>query len=225
MTLSVAVWLVILGALVMANLPFALDRPLAAWGWARSQGAASGLRWLRCAVFLAGVALWSYATLWLVGGAFAGGGSTAGLFLVKLLISVGVMAAWLYWPGLPGKAAAASDGASPIAGMASAAAASADTPTAPGGVRSAQPANPAQAAAARQPARRTLLNPKPFIDRLLEVLVGYVLVGTLGNALELNLGNAFTQGWEFYAVTLALFLVLAYPGFVWRYMLKSRRHH
>lgn len=175
MTLSVAVWLVILSALVMANLPFVLDRPLAAWGWAGSQGSGSGLRWLRCLAFLAGVALWSYGTLALVGGAFAGGGSTAGLFFVKLVISVCVMAAWLYWPGLPRRV-------------------------------------PVQSA-------------KPFIDRLLEVLIGYVLVGTLGNALELNLGNAFTQGWEFYAVTLALFLVLAYPGFVWRYMLKSRRHH
>lgn len=202
MTLSVAVWLVILSALVMANLPFVLDRPLAAWGWAGSQGSGTGLRWLRCLVFLAGVALWSYGTLALVGGAFAGGGSTAGLFLVKLLISVFVMAAWLYWPGLPGRAA----GAAANAGAAS----SVD----------AAPSSPARSAA-RAPAQPA----KPFIDRFLEVLIGYVLVGTLGNALELNLGNAFTQGWEFYAVTLALFLVLAYPGFVWRYMLKSRRHH
>jgi hypothetical protein len=201
MTLSVAVWLVIFSALVMANLPFVLDRPLAAWGWAVTQGSGSGSRWLRCLVFLAGVALWSYGTLALVGGAFAGGGSTAGLFFVKLLISVLVMAAWLYWPGLPVRTAGAASGAGALAADAS-------------------PSSPVRAA------RRRSVGPvKPFIDRLLEVLVGYVLVGTLGNALELNLGNAFTQGWEFYAVTLALFLVLGYPGFVWRYMLKARRHH
>ena len=82
----------------------------------------------------------------------------------------------------------------------------------------------AGAAAARHPGSRLSgAGAKSFFDRLLEVLVGYVLVGTLGFALELNLGNAFPQRWEFYAVTLALFLVLGYPGFVWRYMLR-RRH-
>jgi hypothetical protein len=189
MTLSVAVWVVILGALVMANLPFVLDRPLAAWGWAGSQGGGAALRWLRCIGFLAGVAVWSWGTLALVGGAFAGGGGSAGLFFIKLLISVLIMAGWLYWPG-SGQAPAASG-----------------------------------AASGRAPAARGSASlAKPFIDRFLEVLIGYVLVGTLGNALELNLGNAFTQGWEFYAVTLALFLVLGYPGFVWRYMLKQRAH-
>ena len=203
MTLSVAVWMVILSALIMANLPFVLDRPLAPWGWSVGQGQASGLRWLRCLGFLAGVAVWSWGTLQLVGGAFAGGGNTAGLFFVKLLISVAIMVGWLYWPGARKVAAAAEPSPPPAADAA-----------------------PSAAAIARQAAsQRVKASVKPFIDRFLEVLIGYVLVGTLGNALELNLGNAFTQGWEFYAVTLALFLVLAYPGFVWRYMLKQRGHH
>ncbi|WP_424257632.1 DUF2818 family protein [Castellaniella sp.] len=81
----------------------------------------------------------------------------------------------------------------------------------------------AAAGAASAAAPRRVGYVKSFFDRLLEVLVGYVLVGTLGFALELNLGNAFPQRWEFYAVTLALFLVLGYPGFVWRYMLRRRR--
>jgi len=200
MTLSVAVWLVIFSALVMANLPFVLDRPLAAWGWAGSQGGRAALRWLRCGVFLAGVALWSWGTLSLVGGSFAGGGSSAGLVFVKLLASVLILVGWLYWPG----ARSAAPAAEPAA-----------TTARPGG-----------AAQVRRPVARVSAGSiKPFIDRFLEVLIGYVLVGTLGNALELNLGNSFTQGWEFYAVTLALFLVLGYPGFVWRYMLKARRHH
>ncbi|HYE40907.1 MAG TPA: DUF2818 family protein [Ramlibacter sp.] len=58
--------------------------------------------------------------------------------------------------------------------------------------------------------------------RLLELLVLYVLVGALARLLESNIGGSFAQGWEFYAVTVPLFLVLAFPGFVLRYL---RRHH
>jgi hypothetical protein len=75
----------------------------------------------------------------------------------------------------------------------------------------------------RGPAAAGAAPAKSVIDRFLEVLVGYVLIGTLGFTMELDLGNAFPQRWEFYAVTLALFLVLGYPGFVWRYMLQRRR--
>lgn len=64
---------------------------------------------------------------------------------------------------------------------------------------------------------------KSVFVRLLELLTFYVLVGVLGFALEANLGNRFPQGWEFYAITLCLFLVLGYPGFVWRYLMKRRR--
>ena len=64
---------------------------------------------------------------------------------------------------------------------------------------------------------------KSFFERLLELLVFYGLVGVLGFSLEANLGNRFEQGWEFYAITLSLFLVLGYPGFVWRYLMKRRR--
>ena len=63
---------------------------------------------------------------------------------------------------------------------------------------------------------------KSFFERLLELLMFYALVGVLGFALEANLGNRFEQGWEFYAITLSLFLVLGYPGFVWRYLMKRR---
>jgi Protein of unknown function (DUF2818) len=64
---------------------------------------------------------------------------------------------------------------------------------------------------------------KPFWVRLLEILVCYVLVGALGFAFEANLGNRFAQGWEFYTITFSLYLVLAYPGFVYRYLLRVRR--
>ena len=66
---------------------------------------------------------------------------------------------------------------------------------------------------------------KSFFERLLEVLVFYALVGALGFALEANMGNSFSQTWEFYAITLCLFLVLGYPGFVYHYLLRRGRHH
>jgi hypothetical protein len=60
---------------------------------------------------------------------------------------------------------------------------------------------------------------KPFISRLIETLALYLLVGTLGFALETQLGNPFAQNWEFYAITLCLYVVMAFPGFVYRYLL------
>lgn len=66
---------------------------------------------------------------------------------------------------------------------------------------------------------------KSFFVRLIELLVFYGLVGTLGFAFELNLGNAFAQAWQFYAVTLSLFVVLGYPGFVLKYLLHRRKHN
>jgi hypothetical protein len=58
--------------------------------------------------------------------------------------------------------------------------------------------------------------------RLLEVLVFYVLVGGFGLLLEKSAGQIAPQGWEFYAITATLFLTFAFPGFVYRYLL---RHH
>ncbi|MEO6920325.1 MAG: DUF2818 family protein [Collimonas sp.] len=63
---------------------------------------------------------------------------------------------------------------------------------------------------------------KPIWVRLLELLALYALVGVFAYVLEANIGNTFTQGWEFYAVTGCMFLVLAYPGFVLRYLKKHR---
>ena len=61
---------------------------------------------------------------------------------------------------------------------------------------------------------------KPLWLRLIEVLAMYFVVGGVAYLLEARVGNAFAQGWEFYAITLFLFVVLAYPGFVWRYLRK-----
>lgn len=70
--------------------------------------------------------------------------------------------------------------------------------------------------------RSGVVSVKPFWLRLLEILVLYVLVGMLGFAFETRLGNRFSQHWEFYAITLSLYLVLAYPGFVYRYLRHKR---
>ena len=59
---------------------------------------------------------------------------------------------------------------------------------------------------------------KSFWLRLVELLVLYLLVGLVARALEAKLGSVYSQSWQFYAVTLCLFLVAAYPGFVWRYL-------
>lgn len=63
---------------------------------------------------------------------------------------------------------------------------------------------------------------KSFFARLLELLVLYFIVGALAWLLESSIGNVFAQGWEFYAITGCLFLVLAFPGFVLRYLRKRR---
>ena len=41
-------------------------------------------------------------------------------------------------------------------------------------------------------------------------------------ALEQSGGQIYPQGWEFYATTGALFLTLAFPGFVYRYLFHRR---
>jgi hypothetical protein len=61
---------------------------------------------------------------------------------------------------------------------------------------------------------------KPIWLRLAELIVLYLLVGGIAYLLESRAGNAFHQRWEFYAITACLFIVLAYPGFVLRYLRK-----
>jgi hypothetical protein len=62
--------------------------------------------------------------------------------------------------------------------------------------------------------------PKTLGVRLAELLVCYFLVGGVGLWLEKQAGQIAPQGWEFYAITAALFLTLAFPGFVFRYLFK-----
>ena len=57
---------------------------------------------------------------------------------------------------------------------------------------------------------------------LLEMLIWYCLVGVLAYFLEKMIGNVFPKRWEFFAITICLFLVGAFPGFTWRFLLKHR---
>lgn len=58
--------------------------------------------------------------------------------------------------------------------------------------------------------------------RLLELVLLYFVVGGIGLLLEKNAGQIAPQGWEFYAVTGTMFLTLAFPGFVYRYLMQRR---
>ena len=60
--------------------------------------------------------------------------------------------------------------------------------------------------------------PKAFGWRLLELALAGALTLLLGASLEQWLGQRAPQGWEFYAAWACLFLTLASPGFVWRYL-------
>jgi hypothetical protein len=63
---------------------------------------------------------------------------------------------------------------------------------------------------------------KSLAIRVGELVALYFVVGGIGLLFESRVGQIAPQGWEFYAVTAALFAVLAFPGFTWRYLLKHR---
>jgi len=51
----------------------------------------------------------------------------------------------------------------------------------------------------------------------------YFVVGAVGLAFEKHAGQIAPQGWEFYAITGTMFVTLAFPGFVYRYLM-HRKH-
>ena len=59
---------------------------------------------------------------------------------------------------------------------------------------------------------------KSALIRIVELVILYFLMLGVAYAIESVIGNAFPQGWQFYAVTVCLYLVLGFPGFVHRYL-------
>ena len=60
--------------------------------------------------------------------------------------------------------------------------------------------------------------------RVFELVVLYFAVGAFAYLLESRIGNVFGQVKEFYMVTVPLFVVLGFPGFIVRYLRKRHRH-
>lgn len=67
-----------------------------------------------------------------------------------------------------------------------------------------------------------LKSPKNLATRLAEMVVWYFVAGGLGLFLEQRAGQIAPQGWEFYAITGALFITFAFPGFTYRYLFRHR---
>lgn len=63
---------------------------------------------------------------------------------------------------------------------------------------------------------------KSLAWRLAELVLLYFVVGGVGLAMENHAGQIAPQGWEFYAVTGTMFLTLAFPGFVYRYLMHRK---
>ncbi|MBZ0105361.1 MAG: DUF2818 family protein [Sulfuricella denitrificans] len=67
-----------------------------------------------------------------------------------------------------------------------------------------------------------LKSEKSLIWHLFELMVLYFMVGGVSVLLERRLAPPHSQNWEFYAVTACLFLVFAFPGFIYRYLWRKR---
>ena len=63
---------------------------------------------------------------------------------------------------------------------------------------------------------------KALFLRLLELVALYFIVGGCAMLLERRAGQNAPQGWEFYAITGTLFVTLAFPGFIYRYLVHRR---
>ena len=61
-------------------------------------------------------------------------------------------------------------------------------------------------------------HPKSIAWCLFELVVLYFVMGAIALYTESAvIGQIAPQNWEFYAITVCLFLVFAFPGFVYRY--------
>ncbi|WP_038329200.1 DUF2818 family protein [Kingella kingae] len=66
------------------------------------------------------------------------------------------------------------------------------------------------------------LSKKGIGSHLLELSAGFLLTAVLAYVLEQRTGSIHAQGWQFYAAVVCLYLVAAFPAFVWRYFWHGR---
>lgn len=66
------------------------------------------------------------------------------------------------------------------------------------------------------------LGHKHFGHHLLELFAGFGITAALARLLESRAGSVHPQDWEFYAVVVCLYLIFAFPAFVWRYFWHGR---
>ncbi|WP_373747370.1 DUF2818 family protein [Neisseria dentiae] len=66
------------------------------------------------------------------------------------------------------------------------------------------------------------LKHKHFGHHLFELFVGFGITAGLARLLESRAGSVHPQDWEFYAVVVCLYLIFAFPAFVWRYFWQGR---
>jgi Protein of unknown function (DUF2818) len=78
--------------------------------------------------------------------------------------------------------------------------------------------------AANLPFLITRLGKRPMglAFRLVLLIAVYFVIGGIGFTIESHLGKTTGQRWEFYAITFALFVTFAFPGFVYRYLLRHK---
>lgn len=57
--------------------------------------------------------------------------------------------------------------------------------------------------------------------RLLELVLLYFVVGGIARLLEQKIISPQHQDWEFYVVTACMFIVFAFPGYVYRYLWRA----
>ena len=66
------------------------------------------------------------------------------------------------------------------------------------------------------------LKRKHIGHHLIELLAGFLLTAILAYILESRAGAVHAQDWEFYATVVCLYLIFAFPCFVWRYFWNER---
>jgi len=63
---------------------------------------------------------------------------------------------------------------------------------------------------------------KSIVVNFVELFVYFIITGVFAYLLEnKSMGHVAPQTWEFYTVTLFMFLIFAFPGFIYRYNLRQ----